>query len=308
MPAYLKVLLYLVVSFSAGALVAPPIFWAGQALADAGISSWLAGFPFHRVLSRCIQVSGVVLLWPALRWIGLRRLSELGLQRNPRAAADTVAGLVLSVSMVVLLAGVYLAAGMFELRAGPDWGALGRIVLTAVVVSGLEEAVFRGVVLGLCLWTLPRRGAILVTTLLFVAVHFVKPAKTAIAGDAVRWSSGFSEALRFTDGLPGGWLLLSGAASLFVAGWILGSAAVRTKSLWLPIGLHAGWILSQQSTGVFLRAVPKDAAVLLPWAGPNLVSGAVPTGLLPLAALLVTGMLVGFYLRNVFRPSSPGIG
>lgn len=306
MPAYLKVLLYLAASFVAGALVAPPIFWAGQALADSGVSGWLAGFPFHRVLSRCLQVSGVVLLWPALRWIGLRRPSELGLRRNPLAAVDTSAGLVLAVALVAALSAFYVLSGMFVLRPGPDWAALGRIVLTAVAVSGLEEVVFRGVVLGICLWTLSRRGAIFVTTLLFVVVHFVKPAKTAIAPEAVRWSSGFTEALRFSDGLPGGWLLLSGMASLFVAGWILGSAAVRTKSLWLPIGLHAGWILAQQSSGVFLRPATADAAALLPWVGPNLVSGAVPTGLLPLAVLLATGVLVGLYLRHVFRPVAPG--
>ncbi len=303
MPAYLKILFYLLATFAAGALVAPPIFWAGQALADAGISGWLAGFPFHRVLSRCLQVSGVVLLWPTLRWIGLRRPSELGLQRNPLALRDVIAGLVVAAGMVVALAAVYVVMGMFALRPDPDWPALGRIVLTAVAVSAVEETVFRGVVLGLCLWTLPRRGAIFVTTLLFVVVHFVKPAKTAIAPEAVRWWSGFAEAMRFTDGLPGGWLLVSGAASLFVAGWILGSAATRTKSLWLPMGLHAGWVLAQQSSSLFLRPVPAGGAgALLPWVGPNLVSGAVPTGLLPLAVLFLTGCLVHLYLRHVFRP------
>jgi hypothetical protein len=43
----------------------------------------------------------------------------------------------------------------------------------------------------------------------------------------------------------------------------------------------------------------------LPWVGPNLVSGAVPTGLVPLVALLVTGLLVKFYLHHVFRPVVP---
>ena len=303
MPAYLKVVIYLAVTFAAGALVAPPIYWAGQALADAGISGWLADFPFHRVLSRCLQVSGVVLLWPALRWIGLRRPSELGLQRNPVAVRDVLAGLVLGAGLVAALSAAYVVTGMFSLRPHPDWAALGRIALTAVAVAGVEEVVFRGVVLGLCLWTLPRRGAVFVTTVLFVVVHFIKPAKTVIAPDAVRWWSGFAEATRFTDGLPGGWLLAAGAASLFVAGWILGSAATRTKSLWLPIGLHAGWVLGQQSSGLFLQAsAPGGALALLPWVGPNLVSGAVPTGILPLAVLLLTGWLVLLYLRHAFRP------
>lgn len=302
MPAYLKLLIFLAVVFAAGALVAPPIFWGGQALAEAGISGWLAGFPFYRVLSRCLQVSALVLLWPALRWIGLRRPSDLGWRRNPLAARDAAAGFFAAAAVLVAVSAAYVMAGMFALRPEPDWPAMGRIVLTAVAVSGVEEVIFRGVILGLCLWTLPRRGAIFVTTALFAVVHFIKPAKTRLAPEAVQWWSGFSESLRFMDGQPDGWLLVSGLASLFAAGWILGSAAARTRSLWLPIGLHAGWVLTQQSFSLFLKPVPPGGAeAFWPWVGPNLVSGAVPTGVIPLLALAVTGYLVNFYLRHAFR-------
>ncbi len=302
MPAFFKILIYLLVVLVAGALVAPPVFWLGQSLAASGISDWLAGFPFHRVLSRCFQVSAIVLLWPALRWIKLRRLSELNLRRNRVARTDAVFGFTVALGLIVLLAAVYALTGWFAFRPDPDWARLGRIVLTAAAVSGVEEALFRGVILGVCLWSLPRRGAILVTTLFFVVVHFIKPAKSAIAPADVTWTSGFTEALNFVNALPDFWLLVYAAASLFVAGWILGVAAVRTRSLWLPIGLHAGWVFGQQTSGVFLAPVHGDAAQLLPWVGPNLVSGAVPTGLLPLAVLLLTGFLVQVYLRYVFRP------
>lgn len=302
MPAFLKIFLYLVVALGLGALVAPPIFWAGQALASSGTSTWLAGFPFHRVLSRCLQVSTIVLLWPALRWIGLRSRAELNLRTNPLAVADVVVGFVLSAGIVALLTAIYLLGGMFVFRPEADWTGLGRIIPTAIVVSIVEETVFRGVVLGICLWTLPRTGAIAVTTLFFAVVHFLKPAKSALPPDAVRWWSGLVEATNFAPGLPDGWLLFFGLASLFVAGWILGKASVRTHSLWLPIGLHAGWVLAQQTSNLFLRPAPEDASSLLPWAGPNVVSGAVPTGLLPLAALILTAFLVDLYLRYVFRP------
>ena len=301
-PAFGKILAYLLVAVLAGALVAPPIFWAGQALAAAGITDWLAKFPFHRVLSRCLQVSALVLLIPALRWIGLRRPSDLHLRKSPLAVPDLVVGLVLAVALVAALALLCLWAGWLEWRAGAALAGLGRIALTAAAVSGVEEVVFRGVILGLCLWSLPRFGSIALTTVLFVVVHFIKPSKTEIAPEAVRWWSGLTETLRFTEGVPPGMLLLFGAASLFVAGWILGSAAVATRSLWLPIGLHAGWVFAQQTSNLFLRPVSEGADGALPWVGPNLVSGAVPTGLLPLAALLVTGLLVKLYLRHVFRP------
>ena len=304
-PAYGKILAYLAAVFLAGCLVAPPIYWAGQALEAAGVTDWLAKFPFHRVLSRCLQVSALVLLVPALRWIGLRRPSDLHLCRNSRSFADLTAGLALSVALVAAVALLCLLAGWSEARSGALWSGLLRIVPTAAAVSVVEEVVFRGVVLGISLWSLPRAAAIAWTTVLFVVVHFIKPAKTAMAADAVHWWTGFAEALRFADGLPAPGILFFGAASLFAAGWILGSVAVATRSLWLPIGLHAGWVFAQQTSNLFLQTTATGPSGWLPWVGPNLVSGAVPTGLVPLAALLVTGLLVKLYLRHVFRPVGP---
>jgi len=301
-PAYGKILLYLAVALTVGALVAPPVFWAGQALAAAGISEWLAGFPFHRVLSRSLQVTALVLLVPALWWIGLRRPADLYLRRNPLAVADLVFGLVASIALVAAVAASSLLFGWSQWRADIAWTGLLRIVPTAAAVSLVEETVLRGVVLGLCLWSLPRVAAIAATTTLFVVVHFIKPAKTELAPDAVRWWSGLAEALRFTETAPSGTLLFFGAASLFLAGWILASAALRTRSLWLPVGLHAGWVFAQQTSNLALQNTSHGPGAWLPWLGPNLVSGAVPTGLLPLVALAVTGLLVGLYLRHVFRP------
>jgi membrane protease YdiL (CAAX protease family) len=302
MPAYLKILVYLVSVLAAGGLVAPWVFWGGQALAAAGITDWLAKFPFHRVLSRSVQVSALVLLWPALMWIGLRRVKDLGLQRNPSAGRDLVAGLVLAVGIVALLAACYVLAGWFVLRPDPEWSKLGRIVLTAVAVGSIEEFIFRGVILGLCLWSLRPTSAIAVSSLLFAVLHFLRPARSSLqAGEVSAWS-GWTELLNFSAAWPEPAVLAAGLASLLVAGWILGSAAVKTRSLWLPIGLHTGWVFAQQTSQLFLRPAPEEVSALWPWVGPNLVSGAVPTGLLPLVALALTGALVGLYLRHVFRP------
>jgi len=308
MPAYLKIVVYLLVVLAVGGLVAPLVYAAGQALAAAGVTEWLSRFPFHRVLSRCVQVSALVLLWPALRWIGWRRIKDLGLQRNPLAWTDLIVGLVFAVGLVFLLAVFYQVSGLFALRPDPEWSKLGRIVLTAAAVGGIEEIIFRGVVLGICLWSLRPGAAIFVSSVLFAVVHFMKPARGKLGAEDVHWWSGWSELGSFVSAWPSPGLLLSGLASLLLAGWILGAATVRTRSLWLPIGLHAGWVLAQQSSSVFLRPVPESASSLLPWVGPNLVSGAVPTGLLPLVALGLTGLLVHLYLRYVFRPVATQMG
>jgi membrane protease YdiL (CAAX protease family) len=308
MPAFLKIPVYLLVVLAMGGLVAPPIFWLGQALESAGVTGWLADFPFHRVLSRCVQVTGLVLLWPTLRWIGLRRVSDLGLQPSRMATKDVLAGLLLGIGLVMALAVFYAVSGMFVLRSDPEWSKLGRILLTAVAVSGIEEFVFRGVILGICLWSLRPRGAIAVSAVLFAVLHFIKPARAKLAPAEIEWWTGWSQLLSFPAAWPEPLILFSGVFSLLVAGWILGRAAVATRSLWLPIGLHAGWILAQQSSQVFLRPAAGEAEATWPWVGPNLVSGAVPTGLLPLGVLILTGVLVGVYLRYVFRPVVSKVG
>jgi membrane protease YdiL (CAAX protease family) len=305
MPAYFKVLLYLVAALTAGALVAPPVFWAGQHLAAAGFSDWLAGFPFHRVLSRCLQISLLVLLWPALRWIGLRRPSDLGFQKNPVGFRDMITGLLLSAGCVVLLSAASLLAGFSVWREDPNITGLGRIFLTAGFVSVIEEVVFRGVILGICLWSLSARTSVFASSLLFAVVHFIKPAKTRLPAEAVHWSSGLSEIFSFAGSLPSVAVLAFGLASLFVAGWVLGQSAVRTRSLWLPIGLHAGLILGVQTKNLFLKPSVADATGHLPWVGPSLVSGSVPTGLFALAGIILAGWLAHLYLQHVFRSAVP---
>ncbi|MBJ7258224.1 MAG: CPBP family intramembrane metalloprotease [Chthoniobacterales bacterium] len=305
MPAYLKVLVYLVAALTIGALVAPPIFWAGQYMAAEGLSDWLSGFPFHRVLNRCLQVSLLVFLWPALKWIGLRRPSDLGFQKNACGARDAIAGFALAAAGVALVSALSLFAGLLAWRPDPDIAAIGRIVLTAGAVALVEETVFRGVILGLCLWSLSARASVFLSSLLFAVLHFLKPAKTRLAPDAVQWWSGFSETFSFAGNLPPAAVLAFGLASLFLAGWVLGQCAVRTRSLWLPIGVHAGWVLGVQTANLFFKSSVADGTSHLPWAGPSLVSGAVPTGLLPLAGLVLVGWMTRFYLLHVSRHAVP---
>jgi uncharacterized protein len=72
-------------------------------------------------------------------------------------------------------------------------------------------------------------------------------------------------------------------ATLFLIGWILADARVRTRSLWLPIGLHAGWILA---SGAF-NAVARRQVDIFPWLGKNLLVGIVPIGMGTLTWLLM---------------------
>ena len=87
-------------------------------------------------------------------------------------------------------------------------------------------------------------------------------------------------------------MVLALFASLFLIGWILADARLRTRSLFLAIGLHSGWIFVAGIVGKLTRR----ETVMLPWLGTNLL-----TGLLPLAVGLVTWTLMIGWLRYAHR-------
>jgi len=87
-------------------------------------------------------------------------------------------------------------------------------------------------------------------------------------------------------------MVLGFFATLFLIGWILADARLRTRSLFLPIGLHSGWILIAGAVGKLTR----HATMMLPWLGTNLL-----TGLLPLALGVITWALMIVWLRYANR-------
>lgn len=285
------------------ALVSPPLYWVGTWLAEAGFLPIVKGFPFHRYFSRSVQISSLLLLWPAFRWIGIRRFSELGIERNARPWRDLFFGFLLAFVPVLLLGCGYFSFGLMQFRGEVAFSPLIKILSTATVVSCIEEFLFRGVLIGLLLMAMRRSFAIGLSAFFFALVHFLKTSKSPVL-EAVGWGSGFSQLLQIFSGAPTWPVFVWGMGSLIVAGIILGIAATKTRSLFLPIGLHAGWILGQQGMQWLgkWRSNPADAT--LPWVGPNVVSGAVPTGLVPLLVLIFTGLLVVFYLKHAVRKSS----
>jgi len=82
-------------------------------------------------------------------------------------------------------------------------------------------------------------------------------------------------------------LVTASFTTLFLIGWILADARMQTRSLWLPIGLHAGWIFA---SGAFSRMAELEV-IMLPWLGRNLLVGIVPLGVGGLTWLIMRGWL-----------------
>ena len=305
-----KIFLYLVLVLLGGALAAPQAWHLVQTLpADwiGGLVGKVQGMPFHRYFSRSVQVGAILLIWPLLKSLRVRSLREFGLVPDRQPLRDLGAGIVAGLFGMVLFSSVQLLSGASLLD--PAWIAdlkrsLPRILPTAVLVSVMEEVLFRGVLLGFFRQFLETRLSILISSALFAAIHFAALPSDSPAGTPPHWWSGLEMVGRMAGGFAPTSLHAHGFLILLTAGVILGWLTARTGSLWAPIGLHAAWIFGQQTFNSVALYFVNPPEGLLPLIGPSQCNGMVPTGLLPLCSLLIAWALAALLLKGREQPAA----
>jgi membrane protease YdiL (CAAX protease family) len=281
-----RLLGYFIVTVLFGALVGPLLYWAAQALAARGILAGLAHYPFESFFHRALLLGALLFLWPLLRSLSVRDRASLGLEPNPRWPRDVLFGFLLSTLPVLVCEIGLIKAGVYSLRTAPDWAAVARVIPTAIVVPILEELLFRGLFLGILLRGLRPWPANLLSAAVFSIIHFLKAPDDTSA--VVQWYSGFVSLGHAFDQFRDPMLVLAGFSTIFVIGIILADARIRTRSLWMPIGLHAGWILSSMT----FAKIARREMIALPWIGKTLL-----VGLVPLGVCLVSWVLVRLCLK-----------
>ena len=278
---------YFVAIVVVGALFAPILFWSVQVLAAHGVFPFLTKYDFDTFFHRGILIAAVVLLWPLLRGSNVRSLADLGLAPNQHWARDVRIGVLLSVIPLLFCAATLIALHVYSFRHVFVWPRLGKVLLAAITVPFIEETFFRGIVLGLLLRSRQKMLSIIAVSALFAAVHFLKGSEAQPA--IVTWTSGFQAISHAFGGFTDPTMVLAAFATLFLIGCILADARVISRSLWLPIGLHAGWIFA---SGAF-SWLARRQTIALPWLGKNLL-----VGIIPLCLAAVTWMLMRFSLKD----------
>jgi CAAX protease family protein len=278
---------YFVAIVVGGALLAPILFWSAQALAAHGVFPFLARYDFDTFFHRAVLVAAVLLLWPLLRVSNVRGLADLGLAPNPHWARDVGGGVLLSVIPLLFCGALLIALHVYSFRHHFVWPRLGKVLLASISVPFIEETFFRGIVLGILLRTGRKMLSVVAVSALFAAVHFLKGSEREPA--IVTWTSGFESIRDAFAGFGDPMIVLAAFATLFLIGCILADARVLTRSLWLPIALHAGWIFA---SGAF-SWLARRQMVALPWLGKNLL-----VGIIPLGVAAITWILIRLWLKN----------
>ena len=164
------------------------------------------------------------------------------------AARQTLLGLAAGAGIFALVVAVAAGLGVYHI----DGEGSTRSLLLALVASALfpavsEELVFRGI---LFRWLEEFGGswfALFLTSAFFGAAHLANPNAS--------------------------WVAAVGIA--FEAGVMLGAAYMLTRSLWLPMGLHAAWNFTQGEVfDIPVSGTNSDGLVQAHLSGPPLLTGA----------------------------------
>ncbi len=271
-----RLLGYFVATLLLGALTAPWIYWLTH-----DRFAFLARYDFETFFHRALLVWALLLFWPLLRSLKIRSLGELGLEKNPRRWRDLGAGFGIAAVPLLGLGGLLISLGVYSLRGHFPIGEILSRTLSAVVVPFIEEPLFRGLILGALLRTTTPMLATFFSSALFSILHFLKaPEQTS---PVVAWNSGLVSIGHAFSQFQEPLLVLAGFTTLFLLAWILADARLRTRSLWLPIGLHGGWIFAS----ALFNKIARREFVALPWIGKSLL-----IGIAPLAVALLSWLLL----------------
>ena len=309
-----KVAVFALGSVILGAVLAPPLYWGGQKVVT---EQWIKDVPvldsihgsmerakFSRYFNRALLAGALIMLFPTLKWLNANRgekmtiRERLQVKRNPKWWLQLLVGFFLAAIPLLFLGWFYVEIGWYKTRETKD--ALAMILLaslgTGLAVGLLEEFVFRGALTSIFSSLLKPWPLLLSIAAFYAVVHFLKPPPHADIVEVKAWSGFHMLGIIFKQ--LGNWYSLAAEfAVLFAIGCVLGYTRLKTSSLWLGIGLHAGWVFGVKTLSPLTFRNFKPAE-MMPWLG-----GTLRVGLISCFLVCATGFVIWIWLRRKATPA-----
>jgi uncharacterized protein len=296
MKNYQRLLIFVLLVLALTALISPWAATAWDLISGANAAAQEDRIPFSRIFNRFFMVSGVLLFFACRSLLKIDSLSQLGLSPRTRAASDVAAGLCFALGSMFALGFIMSTAGVYEvffrLSLGESVELYLKAILTGLTVGFLEEIFFRGIIFRGLLEDWKPLPAFLTANLFYSALHFVKPGEQYFLSGVEPWAgfrhlfSTFAPFLEPTEIVPG-------MIGLLLIGIVLSYAFLRTGTLYLSIGLHAGWIISIKTVRLFGDYRRESLGWLFGSTDPKIVSGVVTW-----VGIILVGIAVYWITRN----------
>ena len=317
-----KVWLYAAACVVLGAWISPVMYNAGKALAEVcahkptnGLLDWLAGLcreaDFREFFMAGLLLAGLLLFLPWMEWLHARRgearvfgggpwglriprsacLSAGGqrLWKNLRGPWQGFAGFLLVGGLMLPMGVALVPAGFFSMQQ-PGGGLLPmamRVLLWSALLAGMMELFFRGLAMGIFLRAMSPPTAIGMSAFFFTLVLAMVPPPGVDVADPEAAGIGW-ELLALLLARFGDWRsMLSAILPLLALGVVLGYTRWRTASLWLPAGLHTGWLFAKGMLAELSAAGAANPAAAL-------AGGILQQGLIPMVAIILAGIFAHF--------------
>jgi len=251
---------------------------------------------FSDIFNRLFMVLAITLFFVFRRLFRVQSLSQLGLQPAQQVYRDLSRGFFCTLLSMVALAAVMSLCGIFtpyfRLSLAATLERCATALLSAIAAALLEEIFFRGLVFRALLEDWWRWMAFVTASFFYSALHFVKPVQKIILSGLDPWA-GFRHLayafMPFFDPVT----LFPALFGLFLIGLVLGYAFYRTGSLYLSIGLHAGWIFGLKTLRVYGDYRREDLGWIFGSSEPKLVSGVAGW-----IGIIAVGIIVHFTTRR----------
>jgi membrane protease YdiL (CAAX protease family) len=178
-----------------------------------------------------------------VRLIERRDVSELSV---PHALKELGLGALLGGILFSTTVGILWLLGYYQVSAINPWTEMISWFITGVISGTLEELLIRGVLFRIMEESLGTWISLVISALIFGALHLQNPNATLWAGLAIA----------------------------IEAGIMLAATYVYTRRLWLPIGIHFAWNFVQGGIyGVSVSGIEAKGLLQSTLSGPTLLSG-----------------------------------
>jgi membrane protease YdiL (CAAX protease family) len=204
-------------------------------------------FPFHRIGDRIGMLALVIGFILVARRVGLADKRSVGYALpRPLFLREMSIGLALGVVGMIAIVGIMTALGLLDWTEASTatGGKLTKIILnrlaSGLAVGFIEETMLRGVMFAAIERESGAKTAILLTSIIYSAVHFLT--SYHIASDQVTSSSGLDLLAGMLHWFSTPLAMADAFICLFAVGIVLAMIRARTGNIAACVGLHAGWV------------------------------------------------------------------